>query len=250
MPLYGAHVGVGDGHDDEERRRLRVRREELPSVDDPLVAVAHGARREHRRVGAGLRLGHRVAGEQLAVEQRLQVALLLLGGAVVGDDLGVAGVGRLAAEDDRRPRRPAEDLVQQRELELAVALARRARGRGAWPTAPGRGPRSFSGSTILRSVSSERRELEPGPQRGRAARPPRGRTASAQSSCSWNSARSRSPMPSPHPTGAGEAGFRSGERRPYSCLVRRLQSGRCGTTSDCSSTVISFPPRGPAPSRR
>jgi len=33
----------------------------------------------------------------------------------VGDDLGVAGVGRLAAEHDRRPQRPAEDLVEERE---------------------------------------------------------------------------------------------------------------------------------------
>ena len=76
-----------------------------------------------RRVGAGVRLGHRVAREALAVEQRLEVLLLLLVGAVVGDDLGVAGVGRLAAEHDRRPLRPAEDLVEQRELQLAEALA-------------------------------------------------------------------------------------------------------------------------------
>ena len=38
----------------------------------------HGAGREQRRVGTGVRLGHRVAGEDLAVEQRPQVALLLL----------------------------------------------------------------------------------------------------------------------------------------------------------------------------
>ena len=75
-----------------------------------------------RRVGPGVRLGHRVAREHLAVEQRPQVALLLLGRAVVGDDLGVAGVGRLAPEHDRRPLRATEDLVQQRELQLAVAL--------------------------------------------------------------------------------------------------------------------------------
>src|SRR5207342_2993317 len=43
-------------------------------------------------------------------------------GSEVGDDLGVAGVGRLAAEHDRGPLRAAKDLVQQRELELAVAL--------------------------------------------------------------------------------------------------------------------------------
>ena len=38
------------------------------------------------------------------------------------DDLGIAGVGGLAAEDDRRPLRTAEDLVEQGELELSVAL--------------------------------------------------------------------------------------------------------------------------------
>jgi hypothetical protein len=68
-------------------------------------------------------LGHRVAGEHLAVEQRLQVALLLLRGAVVGDDFRVARVRRLAPEHDRCPLRAAEDLVEQRELQLAVALA-------------------------------------------------------------------------------------------------------------------------------
>ncbi len=70
-----------------------------------------------------MRLGHRVAGEDLAVEERLEIALLLIVGAVVREDLGVAGVGRLAPEDDRRPLRPPEDLVEQRELELSVALA-------------------------------------------------------------------------------------------------------------------------------
>ena len=41
----------------------------------------------------------------------------------MGEDLRVAGVGRLAAERARRPARPAEDLVDQRELHLAVAEA-------------------------------------------------------------------------------------------------------------------------------
>ena len=93
-----------------------------------------------RGVGAGVGLGHRVAGEDLAVEQRVEVLLLLLVGAVVGDDLGVAGVGGLAAEDDRGPLRAAQDLVQQRQLELAVARRRPARGRGGSPTGPGAGP--------------------------------------------------------------------------------------------------------------
>src|SRR4029078_8361094 len=47
----------------------------------------------------------------------------LLVSAVVGDDLGVAGVGRLAAEHRRRPLRAAEYLVHEAELQLAVAEA-------------------------------------------------------------------------------------------------------------------------------
>src|SRR5256885_4469547 len=65
---------------------------------------------------------HRVRGEALAVQQRLEVARLLLLGAVLGDDLGVAGVGRLAAEDDRRPRGAPDQLVHQRSEEHTSEL--------------------------------------------------------------------------------------------------------------------------------
>ena len=41
----------------------------------------------------------------------------------MGEDLRVAGVGGLVAEDDRSPHRSALDLVHQAELHLAVALA-------------------------------------------------------------------------------------------------------------------------------
>ena len=121
--LVGADVGVGDHHDDEERRGARVRGEELPPVDDPIAAVLDGPGGELRRVGTGVRLGHRVAGEDLAAEQRAEVPLLLLGRAEVGDDLGVPGVGGLAAEDQRSPLGAAEDLVEQRQLDLPVPLA-------------------------------------------------------------------------------------------------------------------------------
>ena len=90
----------------------------------------------------------------LAVEQRLEVALLLLVGAVVGDDLGVAGVGGLGAEDDRGPLRAPEDLVHEGQLHLPVALASRARGRGGRPTGPGRGPAASAGRRSARRVSS------------------------------------------------------------------------------------------------
>ena len=41
----------------------------------------------------------------------------------MGEDLAVAGVGCLRAEHDRRALGAAEDLVEQRELHLAVAGA-------------------------------------------------------------------------------------------------------------------------------
>ena len=53
----------------------------------------------------------------------LQPALLLLVGAEEVEDLGVAGVGRLAAEDELAPQRAADVLVQVRVVEEAGAGA-------------------------------------------------------------------------------------------------------------------------------
>jgi hypothetical protein len=69
-----------------------------------------------------LRFGHRVAGENPAFEERLEVALLVVLGAVVRQDFSIAGIGRLAAEYERRQAGPTQDLVQQRELDLTVSL--------------------------------------------------------------------------------------------------------------------------------
>ena len=110
-------------HDEEDVGDAARAREPLLAVDDPLVAVALGVRLEEVRVGAALRLGHRVRRPHLLVEHRLEPALLLLVGAVRGEHLHVAGVGRGRAEHLRRRRVPAEDLVQQPELELPVAGA-------------------------------------------------------------------------------------------------------------------------------
>ena len=100
---YGDGVGVEVrlAHDDQEVADRRVRAEPLVPVDDPLVAVEHGLRGEQRGVGAGARLGHREAAAQLAVEQRLHPLLLLLVGAADGDQLGVARVRGVVAEDRR-----------------------------------------------------------------------------------------------------------------------------------------------------
>ena len=50
--LVRARVGVGDRHDDQEVGDRGVGGEPLVAVDDPLVAVAHGARLQQRRVRA------------------------------------------------------------------------------------------------------------------------------------------------------------------------------------------------------
>src|SRR4030095_8570523 len=51
------------------------------------------------------------------------------------EDLGVARVGCLTTEDVRRPVRPPEDLVHERELHLAEALAAEIRAEVAGPEA-------------------------------------------------------------------------------------------------------------------
>ena len=120
--LVRARVGVGDRHHDQEVGDRGVAREPLVTVDDPLVALTHRARAQQRRVRAGVRLGHREGRLEVAAEQRLQVALLLLGRSGEREDLAVAGVRRLVAEGVRRERAGAEDLVHQPELHLAEAL--------------------------------------------------------------------------------------------------------------------------------
>ena len=93
-------VGIGDEHDDPEAGAVGARREPLVRVDHPLVAVAHRAAAQERRVGAGdLGLGHAEERARLAGDERPQPALLLLLGPVQVEDLAVARVGRLAAED-------------------------------------------------------------------------------------------------------------------------------------------------------
>ncbi|GGN80869.1 hypothetical protein GCM10011610_30650 [Nocardia rhizosphaerihabitans] len=80
--LIGTDLGVGDRHDNEELGEGRHRVEPLLAVDDPAVPVAHRRGGEQGGIGAGLRLGHRVAGADLTVEQWLKVLPTLLGPAI------------------------------------------------------------------------------------------------------------------------------------------------------------------------
>ncbi len=131
--LVGRRVRVRHGHHDQEGGVAGVRGEPLLAVDHPLVAVPRGAAGEHLGVGAAVGLGHRVAGHDLVVEQRREIALLVRFAPVVSEDLRVARVGRLAAEDHRREARAAEDLVHQGQLELAVARSAELRPQMAGP---------------------------------------------------------------------------------------------------------------------
>ena len=93
-------------------------------VEHVAVAVAHVAR-VTSCVGSEPGVSGSVienAAADLAGEQRIQPALLLLRRAREREDLAVARVGRLAAEHGRRVDRGPEDLVHQPELDLAEAL--------------------------------------------------------------------------------------------------------------------------------
>ena len=93
------------------------------AVDHELVALADRARLQQRRIRpGGVRLGHRERRADVAGQQRLEPALLLLGRAGEREDLRVPRVRRGVAERQRRDDARAEDLVQQAELDLAVAL--------------------------------------------------------------------------------------------------------------------------------
>ena len=117
-------VGIGDRHHDPERGAFCAGREPLVAVDHVVVAVAHRAGAERRRVRPGhLGLGHREERADLAGDEREEPALLLLVGAEQVQDLGVAGVGCLAAEHELPPERAADLLVQVRVVEEAGAGA-------------------------------------------------------------------------------------------------------------------------------
>ena len=134
-------------------------------------------------IGAGrIRLGHGEGAAEVAREQRMQPAVLLLGRARHREDLGVAGVGSRVAEGQRRDRRGAEDLVHETQTDLSQALAAELRRQV-------RGPQPPRLDLLL-----QRRERSPPGHRcpsscqiassGQISR----RTKSAiQSSCSWKS---------------------------------------------------------------
>ena len=94
-----------------------------PSIDI-VVAVAADRGLDIGRVrGGDAGLGHREARADLAFEQRLQPARLLLRRAEQRQDLHVADVGRIAIEDFRRGERAAENFAEMRIFVVGEARA-------------------------------------------------------------------------------------------------------------------------------
>jgi hypothetical protein len=97
----------------------------LAAVDEVLVALALDARGDVGGVAGGdLGLGHRETAADLAGQQGLEPAFLLLGRAVARQHLHIAGVGGAAVEDLAGPQHMAHALGQRRVLGVAEAGAK------------------------------------------------------------------------------------------------------------------------------
>ncbi len=92
------------------------------AAQQPVITLTHRLGGEHLRVGTTLRFGHGKAGNDIAIEQRLQVALLLRGGAVMGENFAVAGIRCLAAKDDTTKQRAASSSLIKRKAHLGHTL--------------------------------------------------------------------------------------------------------------------------------
>jgi hypothetical protein len=123
-PLMRRRLGVGHRHDHRQGRPVGGGGVPLLAVDDVVVTVADGSGRHHHRVRARhLGLGHRETGADLAGDQRSQPAGLLRLGAVLVEDLDVAGVGGVAAEDVVAQRRDTQRLGDQAVVDQPEAHA-------------------------------------------------------------------------------------------------------------------------------
>ena len=94
-------VGIGDGHDDGERRSVCRRGEPFVPVDDVVIAVAARLGGEPRWIRTRtIRLGHREAASNVPARERLEPLTLLIGRAEGKQELHVAGVRGLAVEHE------------------------------------------------------------------------------------------------------------------------------------------------------
>ena len=140
--LVGVGVRAGAHHRDHDlaARIAGARDVELLAVDHPFVAVEHGRGLDLLGVAAhDAGLGHRVGRADLAAQQRLEPALLLLRGAHPLEHLHVAGVGRRAVEALAGQTVLAEFDGDVGVVEVAQALAGVGVGQEEVPQALGTG---------------------------------------------------------------------------------------------------------------
>ena len=113
---------IGQCHHDEESRIARIGCVPLLALDDPLVAFAIGFAGELFGIRSGLWLGHRERRNNFTIKEGLQIARLLCLRPEHCENLSIARVRSGRSENRRRPMGSAEDLVHQRQLELAESL--------------------------------------------------------------------------------------------------------------------------------
>jgi hypothetical protein len=137
LVLVGVRVGLAHHDPDAAAPVAGARGPPLGSVDDVLVAVAGDRGLDVGGVGRGdVGLGHAEGRADLAVEQGLEPLLLVRVGAVAGEHLHVAGVGRRAvARLGREQGRAAHDLAQVGIFEVGQAGAELALGQEQVPQA-------------------------------------------------------------------------------------------------------------------
>ena len=142
------HVPVGAGQAQAPVRPPRPGRPHLGTVEDPLVAVAHGGRERSGHVGTAARLGEELHPQLLAPEDRRHVPALLLLGAEV--------------QQHRHARRHGRYLDPAREVEAGQLLVQDplvGRSDSPWPP--------YSGGTV--DARRDRRRRTCAAARGRAA---------------------------------------------------------------------------------
>ena len=114
-------LGIGDAHHDRQPAMGMQRSGDEPfaAVDDVVIAVAKNGGADIARVGrGGVGLAHRKARADFADQQRIEPGGALLRRRGQMQQLHIAGVGRVAVEDFRRPVHPAHDLGERRVFDI------------------------------------------------------------------------------------------------------------------------------------
>ena len=206
MPLRLGTSGSVRASSTREVGEVRPRGPHLLPGDDPRVAVALGARRERREVGARAGLAEQLAPLLLVAHDRREEAQPLLLGAVREQrGRGVVEAERVQPAEVERPRARARRAARDRGRQVEPAVLDRPRRRDEARTrrTPGTTPRS-------------RRACAPRGPRPRRRRGPRRSTRAAR----W-------PRPTPAPRRrVGVARVASIASRGSPALTRPSKSGR------------------------